>query len=132
MIKHTRGVLTTPCMLIKMENNYPLCSFCRVCTLKVDVSPLPIIRSVFCFNKSLDAVFIINTLIKKIKKKVNRFFSNTKSIHKLHPLLCVLYKFYCSVKSLFFKCFYGITGMQVLYIFFLTRIYNCERININE
>jgi hypothetical protein len=53
--------------------------------------------------------------------------SNTINMHIIHPLFYLLYTYHCSVKSLFFKCFYGISAMQVLYIFFLTLSSNCER-----
>lgn len=127
MIKHTRGVLTTPCMLFKMDFYTPFLSVLYIFILKVYVSPLPIICPVFVFNKSLDAILIIDTPIKKINKKIDRFFSNTINIHVVHPLFISIHFIYYSVKSLFFKCFYGITGMQVLYIFFLTNTNKYER-----
>jgi hypothetical protein len=128
--KDTRGSLSDPCMRLK-TGFYSMFSSELGFVLKLYVSPLPVILSIFVVNKSLDAIFIVTIIIKQIKKKADRFLSNTKNIHKLHPLFCVLYTIHCSVKSLFFKCFYGISAMQVLYIFFLTftnkyeRMYKC-------
>ena len=67
----------------------------------------------------------------RLKKKADRFFSNTINIHLVHPLFISIYYIYYSVKSLFYKCFYSILAMQVLYIFYLTisskyeRMYKC-------
>lgn len=131
VIKHTRGVLSTPCMLFKMEKNYPLCDMFESFSFILLESPLPVIRSEFDFNKFPDACFINMIAIKQIKKKADRFFSNTINIHLVHPLFISIYYIYYSVKSLFYKCFYNTLAMQVLYIFYLTmsskyeRMYKC-------
>ena len=127
MIKHTRGVSNTPCMFLK-TSFYTLFS-CGLGSfiLKLYISPLPVILSIFIFHKSPDAVFIVWIMMKHAKKKADRFFSNTKNIHSLHPLFYFVYNLYYNVKSLFFKCFYGISAMQVLYIFYLTFVYKYER-----
>ena len=128
--KDTRGSLIDPCMRLK-TGFYSMFSSELGFVLKLYVSPLPIIWPVFVFNKSCEAILISVKLTKQINKKADRFLSNTKNIHILHPLFCVLYYLYCTVKSLFFKCFYGISAMQVLYIFYLTfpnkyeRMYKC-------
>lgn len=124
--KDTRGSLIDPCMRLK-TSFYSMFSLELGFTLKLDVSPLPVIWPVFVFNKSCDAIFISVKLTKQINKKVDRFLSNTINMHIIHPLFYLLYTYHCSVKSLFFKCFYGISAMQVLYIFFLTLSSNCER-----
>jgi len=126
-IKHTRGVLSTPCMLFKMEKNYPLCDMFESFSFIFLESPLPVIWSKFDFNKFPDACFINTIATKQIKKKIDRFFSNTINMHLIHPLFYFYSTYHCSVKSLFFKCFYGISAMQVLYIFFLTFTNNYER-----
>lgn len=127
VIKHTRGVLSTPCMLFKTENNYPLCDMFESFSFIFLESPLPVIWSKFDFNKFPDACFINMIAIKQIKKKADRFFSNTINIHLVHPLFISIYYIYYSVKSLFYKCFYSILAMQVLYIFYLTMISKYER-----
>lgn len=131
VIKHTRGVLSTPCMLFKTENNYPLCDMFESFSFIFLESPLPVIWSKFDFNKFPDACFINTIATKQIKKKADRFFSNTINMHLIHPLFISIYYIYYSVKSLFYKCFYSTLAMQVLYIFFLTmsskyeRMYKC-------
>ncbi len=131
VIKHTRGVLSTPCMLFKTENNYPLCDMFESFSFIFLESPLPVIWSKFDFNKFPDACFINTIATKQIKKKADRFFSNTINMHLIHPLFISIYYIYYSVKSLFYKCFYSILAMQVLYIFYLTmsskyeRMYKC-------
>ena len=127
VIKHTRGVLSTPCMLFKTENNYPLCDMFESFSFIFLESPLPVIWSKFDFNKFPDACFINMIAIKQIKKKADRFFSNTINIHLVHPLFISIYYIYYSVKPLFYKCFYGTLAMQVLYIFYLTMISKYER-----
>jgi len=128
MIKHTRGVLNTPCMLFKMENNHPLCDISESFSFKLLKSPLPVIWSVFDFNKFSDACFINTIETKHIKKKIDRFFSNTINMHLVHPLFYFISNLYYNVKPLFFKCFFSTLDMQVLYIFFLTFPNKCERI----
>ena len=127
VIKHTRGVSSTPCMLFKMEKNYPLCDMIESFSFIFLESPLPVIWSKFDFNKFPDACFINTIATKQIKKKIDRFFSNTINMHLIHPLFSSVYIIYYSVKPLFYKCFYGIVAMQVLYIFYLTYVLNCER-----
>ena len=127
MVKHTRGVSSTPCMFFKMENNYPLCDTIESFSFIFLESPLPVVWSEFDFNKFPDACFINTIATEQIKKKLNRFFSNTINMHLIHPLFIFYHNFYCIVKSLFFKCFYDISVMQVLYIFFLTFTNNYER-----
>ena len=125
--KDTRGSLIDPCMRLK-TGFYSMFSIgLGVFTLKVYVSPLPVIWPVFVFHKSFDAIFISVKLTKQINKKIDRFFSNTINMHLIHPLVYFYSNYHCNVKSLFFKCFYGISAMQVLYIFFLTLSSNCER-----
>jgi hypothetical protein len=128
MIKHTRGVSSTPCMLFKMEKNYPLCDMFESFSFIFLESPLPVIWSELDFNKFPDACFINTIATKQIKKKLNRFFSNTINMHLIHPLFISIYYIYYSVKSLFYKCFYGISAMQVLYIFYLTMSSKYERV----
>lgn len=118
-------------MLFKMEKNYPLCDMFKSFSFILLESPLPVIWSEFDFNKFPDACFINTIATKQIKKKADRFFSNTINIHLVHPLFYFYYKYYYIVKVLIYKCFYSILAMQVLYIFYLTfpnkyeRMYKC-------
>ena len=78
----------------RFSHNYTsiLCNFFTFFNFKLFDSPLPVIGFKFDFNKFSDIAFIDIMLIKHIKKKADRFLSNTKNIHNFTSIHLLLYR----------------------------------------
>ena len=87
---HTWGVLSTPCMTLKSQNNYTLFVFFKFFSFMLLFCPLPIIRFVLDFDISRDIVFMSKIPTKQIDKKADRFFTNPKNIHDFTSIYLLL------------------------------------------